>query len=269
MRIYISADIEGITGVSHWNETSSGKPDYSYFRDQMTTEVAAACQGAIQAGAVEILLRDAHGSARNINPALLPRIVRIIRGWSGHPFSMMDCIDSSFDAALFVGYHSRAGSPGAPLAHTLTTALSEIRLNSTPVSEFILNTMTAAYVNVPVVFVAGDELLCQEVHSYQAEIKTVATQRGLGKATISSHPEVSKEAIQAGVAEALQGDLRRYFRPLPKGFKLELDFKEPAVAYRNSFYPGAGLVGDRQVALESENFFDILRALQFLTGDGS
>ena len=85
MKIYISADMEGITGVTHWDEVDHNKPPYSYFQEQMSKEVAAACEGANSAGAKEIFVKDAHYSARNIIPSFLPKNVKIIRGWSGHP----------------------------------------------------------------------------------------------------------------------------------------------------------------------------------------
>ncbi len=89
MKVYISADIEGITGVTHWAEADRQNPDYSELKEQMTAEVSAACEGALQAGAAEIWVKDAHGSARNLTASKLPRQTFLIRGWSGHPFSMV------------------------------------------------------------------------------------------------------------------------------------------------------------------------------------
>ena len=105
MKVYISADMEGITGVTNWEEVDHNKSAYSQFQKQMSLEVAAACEGAIRAGAKEIFVKDAHYSGRNILPSYLPKRVKIIRGWSGHPYSMFQEIDSSFDAIMLVGYH--------------------------------------------------------------------------------------------------------------------------------------------------------------------
>jgi D-amino peptidase len=109
MKVFISADIEGVTGITHWDEADRLKPEYSEFREQMTAEVSAACEGALQAGFTEIWVKDAHASARNLIAAKLPRETRLIRGWSGHPFSMVQELDASFDAMLMIGYHSRVG----------------------------------------------------------------------------------------------------------------------------------------------------------------
>jgi len=109
MKIYISADIEGITGTTHWDEADKKNSDFKEFQEQMTAEVAAACEGALRAGATEILVKDAHDTARNIIASKLPREVRLVRGWSGHPFSMVQYLDETFHAVLMIGYHSRAG----------------------------------------------------------------------------------------------------------------------------------------------------------------
>ena len=114
MKVYISADMEGVTGVTNWEEVDHNKPAYTQFQKQMSLEVAAACEGAISAGAKEVLVKDAHYSGRNILPSYLPKRAKIIRGWSGHPYSMLQEINSGFDALMFLGYHSRAGSGGNP-----------------------------------------------------------------------------------------------------------------------------------------------------------
>ena len=89
MKVYISADIEGVTGTSHWDEADKKSSDFSEFQEQMTAEVIAACEGALQAGATEMLVKDAHDTARNIIASKLPQEVSLIRGWSGHPFKMV------------------------------------------------------------------------------------------------------------------------------------------------------------------------------------
>lgn len=99
MKIYVTADIEGVTGATHWDETDQKNAYYAQLREQMTAEVAAACEGALSAGATEIWVKDAHGWARNIIPAELPREVQLVREWSGHPFAMMQELDETFHIA--------------------------------------------------------------------------------------------------------------------------------------------------------------------------
>src|SRR5262245_14222841 len=120
MKIFISADIEGIAGITSWQEADPNSAQYRPYQERMTEEVKAACLGALDAGAKEIWVRDAHWYARNLLHERLPREVRLVRGWSRHPYMMVQEIDPSFDAVAFVGYHSRGGSGANPLAHTLT-----------------------------------------------------------------------------------------------------------------------------------------------------
>ncbi len=150
MKVFISADIEGITGTTHWDEADKKNPDYAEFQEQMTAEVVAACEGATEAGASEIWVKDAHASARNLIAAKLPKDVRLIRGWSGHPFLMAQELDETFQAMLMIGYHSRAGSNANPLAHTNTGSAAYIKINDHYASEFLVHAYAAALVNVPV-----------------------------------------------------------------------------------------------------------------------
>ena len=165
MKIYISADMEGITGVTHWDEVDHNKPSvYTQFQAKMTQEVVAACEGANDAGAKEIWVKDAHYSGRNILSEELPENVKLIRGWSGHPYSMVQELDESFDALMMVGYHSMAGKGGNPLAHTLSSSkLDSVFINGQQTSEFFLHGNIAAKHGVPLVFVSGDAGLCEEV----------------------------------------------------------------------------------------------------------
>ena len=265
MKIFISADIEGVTGVTHWDETDIHKPDHAAFQEQMTAEVAAACEGALQAGATEIWVKDAHGSGRNLVAAKLPQAVRLIRGWSGHPFQMLQELDKSFTAVLMVGYHSPSGEGGNPLSHTLTGWLAELRVNGQRVSEFLLNAYIAGLVNVPVVFVSGDKGLCDEVQIFNPSIVTVPVKEGIGNSTVSLHPHLALSEIREKVAQALQGDLEACRVVLPRSFRVELRYKDHYHAYRYSFYPGAVLKDACTVELETNDYFDVLRWLLFTT----
>lgn len=130
MKVYISADIEGITGTTSWSETELNAPDYQFFQRQMTREVEAAIEGAIAGGATEILLKDAHDSARNLDISNLPINCKVIRGWTYDPMCMVAGLDRSFDRAIFIGYHSKGGSERNPLAHTrMSKSMANMRVN--------------------------------------------------------------------------------------------------------------------------------------------
>ena len=263
MKIFISADIEGVTGATHWDETDLPKADYAAFREQMTAEVAAACEGALQAGATEIWVKDAHDSARNIIAAKLPSEVRLIRGWSSHPFGMVQELDETFQAAMMIGYHSRAASGSSPLAHTMTGSFSQIVLNDRYASEFLIHTYAAAYVHVPVVLVSGDKGLCDEVTQFNPLITTVAVKEGIGGSTVNIHPNVATARIREGAARALSGDLSQLQNPLPPHFTIELGYHDHTKAYPLGFYPGATLVDPYTVRFEADSYFDILRFMLF------
>ncbi len=264
MKVYISAEIEGITGVTHWDEADRQNPDNKEFKEQMTAEVSAACEGALQAGAEEIWVKDAHSSARNLIAARLPRQTFLIRGWSGHPFSMVQELDESFDALLMIGYHSRAGSGANPLAHTNSGRIASLKINGHCASELLIHTHTAAYVNVPLIFVSGDEGLCEEAASLIPEIKTLAVKRGLGDATINIHPHTAIEKITEGVQGALQGDISKCRLSLPEHFTVEIAYKEHAMARKASFFPGAELKQPHSIGFESDDYFEVLRFFAFV-----
>lgn len=264
MKIFISADIEGITGVSHWNETDLTHAENASAREQMTAEVAAACEGALQAGASEIWVKDSHDTGRNLIAAKLPKEVRLIRGWSGHPFMTLTQLDKTFQAVLLVGYHSGAGFGKSPLEHTWSDAPTWIKLNGRIFSEFALDALTATYVGAPVVFVSGDRGLCEHVAEMNANIQTVAVKEGVGEATVNIHPELAVARIQAGVVQALQGDLSRCLVTLPKHFSMELCYRKHSRAYQMGFFPGAHQTDAFTVQYDTENYFDLLRFFMFV-----
>lgn len=266
MKIYISADIEGTTGITSWDETEKSKADYAKFQEQMNREVEAACDGAIKAGAEEIWVNDAHDSGRNIDPRVLPKNAKLIRGWAGHPFSMVQELDNTFDAVLFTGYHSYGGSSDNPLSHTMNPYdVDYLKINGEYASEFTLHAYAAAYVGVPSVFVSGDKGLCQTVKEFNKNIKTVAVNEGVGASTISIHPDLAVELIEKEVEEALKGDLSLYKVKLPEKFNLEIGYVTHAKAKRLSYYPGAKLISPKVITFNSKDYFEILRAVLFLT----
>ncbi len=264
MKVYVSADIEGITGVTTWDETDLQKAGFEPARRQMTAEVAAACEGALAASAEEVWVKDAHDRAVNLIASSLPKGVRLIRGWSGHPLSMMQEIDASFDAAMLIGYHARAGAGASPLEHTFTGRCIEIRMNGRPVSEFAFAAYAAATYDVPVVLVSGDEGICAEAEELVPGITTVPVKRGVGASTISIHPELACERIREAAETAVAGDRSALRLDLPDQFSLEIAFRRHADAYAGSFYPGAVLAGPTTVRYETDGFFEALRALAFI-----
>ncbi len=264
MKVYISVDMEGICGTTSWNDVTKGKMEYPEFQRQLTCEVTAACEGAFAAGATEILINDAHDSARNLLVSELPVNTQLIRGWSYHPYMMMQELDNSFDAAVLIGYHSFAGSGGSPLSHTMATRIASITLNDQPVSEFLISSYTAALEQVPTVFVSGDQEICEHAAAIIPGIKTVAVKSGVGKSTINLHPKTACENIQSSVQKALSVNLTQYRFTLPEWLSVTITYNKSFDAYKAAFYPGAELVSPCTVKFETDNYFELLRLFLFV-----
>jgi len=263
MKVFISADIEGITGVTHWDETDLDKAVSAAACEQMTAEVVAVCEGALESGASEILIKDAHDSGRNLIASKLPREARLIRGWAPHPLMMMQELDETFQAAALIGYHSRAGSNTSPLAHTMTGSFVRVTVNGRDASEFLLNTYMASMFKTPVIFVSGDKGLCEEVIGLNPAIGTMAVKEGVGDSTINIHPELAVARIKEGMAKALKGDLSKCKVALPGNFSVDVQYKNHTKAYKGSFYPGASLKDPLTVHYESKDYFEVLRFMFF------
>jgi D-amino peptidase len=264
MKIYISADIEGVCGSTHWDEADDKKADYAEFQKQMTSEVAAACKGAMAAGVKNIVVQDAHGTGRNITAKELPDGVKLIRGWSGHPNAMVQELDKSFDALMFIGYHSGAGSSGNPLAHTMRGSYVDyLKVNEQYASEFLLHGLLAATMNVPVAFLAGDDELCKHVKNINKHITTVAVKEGIGDSTVSLHPKAAIEKIWQGAESALKSDLTKCMLPIYDEYKIELRFKKHQQAFDASFYPGCKLIEPQTIIYKTKNYFEVMRMMKF------
>ena len=257
--------MEGITGVTHWDEVEHNKPSfYHQFQQRMTKELVAACDGALEAGAKEIWVKDAHYSGRNILSEKLPKEVKLIRGWSGHYYSMVQELDSSFDALMMIGYHSMAGKGGNPLAHTMSSAkIDSLYINNQQTSEFLLHGNIAAKNNVPIVFVSGDAGLCEEVKEVSPNTTTHATMVGIGDSTISIQPSESRNTIHRKVKESLSGDLRSCIWKHSKSFSLKIRFIKQQAAYRASHYLGAELIDPKTVSYKAQDYDDIMRFILF------
>lgn len=264
MKVFISADIEGVNNIVTWDETDLKSSEYQYFRKQMTEEVTRACMGANAAGAETIFVKDAHDSARNLILKDLPEYVMLHRGWQGCPCSMMAGLDESFDAVIFIGYHSPASSDGNPLSHTMNLRNQYVKINGVLASEFYINALYASYLKVPVAFLSGDKKLTEFVKEQNANIATVATKEGAHGAVISRHPNVTNNEIEQSVKRILSSDLSNNLVPLPKHFDVEIQYKKFNDAYNASFYPGCKLISSDTVLFSSDDYYEVLRALKFI-----
>ena len=265
MRVYLVADIEGSCGFTIPEEGKVGTPWYPYFARQMALEAAAACRGAHAADADSILVHDAHDTARNIDPALLPEYVQLMRRSGSDPYAMVSGLQSGdYDALLLTGFHSWAGSSGNPASHTFNHRTASIKLNDMPLSEFLFDAYSAASLSVPTPFVSGDTNLCTFAERLIPGITTVPTVTGIGSGSISRNPSVVLREIEEKAAYALKGDYRKCMPKLPPHFKFQVRFFDHALAEFNSFYPGMRQIDDCTLEYEADDWFDILVMVHFV-----
>jgi D-amino peptidase len=264
LKVFISIDMEGVTGVANWEDVERDGKDYGLFRDIMTREANAAVEGAAAAGAGEIWVRDAHGTGRNLLPQLLDRRAILVREWSGGPKSMMEGIDESFDAAIFVGYHAKAGTPDSLLEHTSSGKVTDFSVNGISMPEAGYNALIAGHYGVPVAFAAGDRALCEQITALLGDVETVAVKRGIGAAQVSPHPEVTCMQISQGVDKALRrlGDFSPYRLDTP--YTLVVKLKDEEMVHKGSHYPGVTRTGEWELSFTSDDFLEIMKAFSYV-----
>jgi len=266
LRIYISADIEGVTDLVHFDETERKKSDFDIARNLMTSEVNAAIEGALEAGATDIVVRDAHGDARNIIPEKLNKAAQLIRGWADTPYCMMEGISEHFNAVMFVGYHAAAETPDSTLKHTMTLRVAEIRVNGILMAEAGLNALIAGMFNVPTILITGDKSVCDYARETFSGIETVAVKEGIGAAAINFHPEISRQKIKAGAIAALSRISE--FEPfiLSKPYEFVIRYRYEHSAFKASFYPGAERINNTTIRFISDELKDCFQFFYFCQG---
>jgi D-amino peptidase len=239
LKIYISADMEGIGGVISDVQAEPKGRDYEKFRRLMTDEVNAAIAGACDAGATEIWVNDGHGDSQNLDLELLDKRARLVLAYPG-PLLMMDGIDPSFDAVIFIGYHASEGQASAVLAHTMwSERVVEIKLNGVSVPEAAFNAAIAGEYGVPVVFLAGDQTATEEAARLLGPIETARVKQAIGfHAAVMMHPTEAQRLIRAGVKRGVEN--RRELKPykVEHPVKLEITFKSTVTAEIVSYFPG-------------------------------
>ena len=262
MKIFVSADIEGTAGITLWDETSYGNPRYAYFADQMSRECAAACQGALAGGATELVVKDAHGSACNLNPRMLPEEVRLFRGWGSDAMSMMMGLTRDFDGVFFTGYHSGAGMDTNPLSHTMNTKNNYVKINGMIAPELMINSLTASYLGVPVRLVTGDKGLCDWMRAINPNVECVAVSEGFGRGSLSIHPDKAIRLIREAAERAMAKPAEQLMFPMPDHFKVEIRYKEHFIARNARTYPGVRQCEDPyQIEYECDDYMDVLRMI--------
>ena len=266
LKVYISADMEGVVGTVTSDQLGPSGFEYQRFREIMTAEVNAAIAAARAAGATEILVSDSHGNGENLLLEELPQDIQLVRSWP-RPLGMMEGIDDSFDAVFFIGYHASTDNVRGVRAHTLSSAnLTGIRLNGVDMPEAGISAAIAGHFGVPVVMLSGDDAIAEEATTLLGDLETAVT-----KWSISFHsartlmPEASYALIREKVKAALArvGDFRPYRLEGP--VRLEISFKNYTPAELLAYLPGVERVDSHSVRYVGKDMVEVSRFLEFAT----
>jgi D-amino peptidase len=275
MKILIAADMEGITGVVHFDQVTPGHAEYARFRQLMTEDVNAAIRGAFAAGADEVIVSDGHWNATNILIEKLDARARLNSG-SPRPYSMIEGVDEGVDGALFIGYHARAGTPNAILDHTWSSSRVEgVWLTSAggeriAIGEIGLNGAVCGHFGAAVVMISGDQSACAEAASLFPGLVTAVVKQAKGRnAAECLPPSVTAELIEQCAARGvdhLLGERPPQPLRLPGPITLAIEYVKSEMADAAAVLPGARRADGKVVEFVASDMPDAYRAFRALVG---
>ncbi|HEY9230207.1 MAG TPA: M55 family metallopeptidase [Gemmatimonadaceae bacterium] len=268
LKVYISADMEGITGVSSDQQLGPTGFEYAQARQWMTAEVLAAIQGAREAGATEFVISDSHGNGQSLLIDRFPTDIPIVvvRAFP-RPLGMMEGIDSTFAAAIFIGYHTSTSSLTGVRAHTMSSALlTRIAINGTSMSEAGINAAIAAQFGVPVVMITGDDQIVAETKQRLGPIEGVAVKQAIGfHSAATLLPEVAQGNIRqrAKIAVGRRAEMRPY--TMSKPLSLEVSFKNYRPVELLGYLSNVQRIDSHTVRYAAKDMVDVSKFLEFVT----
>jgi D-amino peptidase len=266
MKIYISADMEGVTGVVTQEQLGPAGFEYARFREFMTLEVLAAVEAAFEGGAAEVVVSDSHGNGQNLLIERLPKNVTVVRSWP-RPLMMMQGVDETFDGAIFIGYHTATTNPAGIRAHTISSArLADVRLNGVSVSEAGINAAIAGHFNVPVIMVSGDDQVAKETAALLGDVETAVVKWAYGfHSARTLTPEAGRELIREKVRRAV-GRIKE-FKPyrLTAPLTLDVRFKNYRPAEVLAYLPSVERTDAHAVRFRARDMVEVSKLLEFIT----
>ena len=269
MKVFVSVDMEGVSGLTDPEEMKAGGRGYERGCELMTADANAAVAGAFDGGATDVVVTDAHGSTKNIRADLIDERCTLIRG-PYRPLRMGQGIGPDHDAAMFVGYHARAGVPHGVLNHTwMGYEIQNLYLNGEVCGEIGLIAGLAGSMGVPVVLVAGDAAACAEARDLLGDVETVEVKKGIDRYSAEVLPPVRAQAmIREAAARALASPER--FRPhvVPAPYTLGIDWASTTMAESCAMIPGVKRLGSRSVEFTSDDYAEIMAVLGILATIG-
>ncbi|MEX2154976.1 MAG: M55 family metallopeptidase [Gemmatimonadaceae bacterium] len=264
-KVLISVDMEGITGVVTSEQLGPTGFEYARFREFMTAEALAAVEAAKESGATEIVVVDAHGNGQNLLIERFPADVRIIRSWP-RPLMMMEGIDSTFGAVVFIGYHSATTNTRGVRAHTISSAnLASVELNGVAVGESGINAAIAGHFGVPVVAISGDDAAVAEAQQLIGPIEGAVVKRSLSfhsanTLTPQAGQALMKEKVKAGLAK--RASLRPYVLRGP--IRLDVTFKSYTPAEIVAYLPGVLRLNAHAIRFTGRDIVEVSKFIEFL-----
>ena len=266
LKIYISADMEGVVGVVTSEQLGPQGFEYQRFREFMTQEVNAAIEAAFEAGATEIVVSDSHGNGQNLLIEKLPKNILLVRSWP-RPLMMMQGIDETFAGAIFIGYHTGTTNPQGVRAHTLSSArLADVQLQGVSVSEAGLNAAIAGHFNVPVIMISGDDAVVKETTALLGDVEgaTVKWASGFHSAK-TLMPEAAYELIREKVKKAV-GRIKT-FKPykLKAPIRLDVRFKNYRPSEMLSYLSIVERTDAHSIRFTGKDMIEVSKFLEFIT----
>jgi D-amino peptidase len=266
LKLHISVDMEGIAGVVSDQQLGPEGFEYARFREFMTAEALAAVDAAFSAGATEVVVADSHGNGQNLLIEKFPKAVTVVRSWP-RPLEMMQGIDSTFDGALFIGYHASTTNPMGVRAHTISSArFADVRINGVSMSEASLNAMVAGHFGVPVLMISGDDAAAAEAQKQIGPIEGAVV-----KYAISFHsartltPEAAQDLIREKVRRAVArvSELKPLKATAP--IRLEVQFKNYRPAQLLAYLPIVEQADAHTIRFTAKDMVEVSRFMAFLT----
>lgn len=270
MRLYISADIEGIVGVVSRDQLMPEGFEYENARRWMTDTVVNACEAAREEGVEEVILSDSHGNGESILIDRLPDYVQIVRSWP-RPLMMMQGVElGSFVGAMLIGYHAGASHIGGVLSHTIGgTAFAEVRINGLVMPEAGINAAIAGHFDVPVLLASGDNVALDEISQVIGDIVAVPVKQVYStQSAITLTPAVAHRRIREGVKKALSraGSARPFKLDSPV---LEIVFRNRLPAEYLSYLKGIERTDGYTIRYQGDDMVDVSRFIEFVVGYNS
>ena len=260
MKLMIACDMEGISGVVSWNQVDPSHPEYQRFRHIMTADVNAAVDGACTAGATDIIITDGHWNSGNV---LLEELDPRASLNTGTPtrLSMVQGVDEGVDAAIFLGYHARAGSLAAVLDHTWSSVrIANLWLNGRLTGEFGLNASLCGHFGVPVLMVSGDQTVCTEARDWVPGVATAQVKQAAGRYAAQCLPfETSRKLISDTANAAIKGFLAGK-APAPLKMKepitVTIEYFHSYMADQGALLPSSTRLDGRRIEFKSSNMVE-------------